>query len=232
MILIVEDNEELRCSLERHLSENGFRTISASDGFKGFKRFQTAKPDLVVLDHGPPGVDGFQLLAKIRHSGDTPVIMATAWSAHEDELKCYHLGADDYLPKPIHNAVLTERVKSLLKPREDRYANRPIHFGKLTIDEDEYTAFVDDPLGAIELKLTNSELKLLAHMARFPGQVFERADLIYGCFPDRNMHLKTIDSHVCNLKRKLAGAGIDGYLEHVRGVGYRLRNLNTNPMDA
>ncbi|WP_457811072.1 winged helix-turn-helix domain-containing protein [Sinorhizobium meliloti] len=102
----------------------------------------------------------------------------------------------------------------------------------MTIDPDEYTAFVDDPLGAIELKLTNSELKLLAHMARCPGQVFERADLIYACFPDSNMLLRTIDSHVHKLRRKLAVAGIDGYLETVLGVGYRLRNLNTNPMDA
>lgn len=232
LILIVEDNEELLCSLERHLSEHGFRTISASDGFKGFKRFQTEKPDLVVLDHGPPRVNGYQLLEKIRHFGDTPVIMATTWNSHDDELRCRYLGADDYLPRPIHNAVLTERVRTLLRRGEDRGAIRPIHYRKLTIDLDEYTAFVDGPLGAIELKLTNSELKLLAHMARCPGQVFERADLIYACFPDSNMLLRTIDSHVSNLKRKLAGAGVDGYLETVRDVGYRMRNLNTNPMDA
>ncbi|WP_457811073.1 response regulator [Sinorhizobium meliloti] len=115
LILIVEDNEELLCSLERHLSEHGFRTISASDGFKGFKRFQTEKPDLVVLDHGPPRVNGYELLERIRHFGDTLVIMATTWNSHDDELRCRHLGADDYVPKPIHDAVLTARVKILLR---------------------------------------------------------------------------------------------------------------------
>jgi len=232
LILIVEDDEKLRSSLARHLSENGFRTISASNGREGFKRFQTGKPDLVVLDHGPPRVDGYELLVKIRHFGDTPVIMATTWNSHDDELRCRHLGADDYLPKPIHNEVLAEHVKMLLTRGEDRCANRPIRLGKLTIDPDAHTVFVDDPAGAMELKLTNSERKLLAHMARSPRQVFERADLIYDCFPNSNMLLRTIDSHVCHLNRKLADAGIDVYLEQVRSVGYRLKIRNTNPMDA
>ncbi|RVI58034.1 DNA-binding response regulator [Sinorhizobium meliloti] len=219
LILIVEDKEELRSSLEAHLLQAGFRTDCAADGVVGFSRFRLLKPDLVFIKDELPRQTGFELLFDIRLDGDTPVIMASAWNSWKTELQCFQQGADDFIRMPYNNHVVTARIKKVLRRGG---ANQLIRVGKLTINLDARTACVDDPTGEIKLKLTAAEYKLLVHMASSPGRVFTRLELIGACFPQSEMLESTINNHICNLRFKLKGAGIGNYVDTRRGAGYAL----------
>lgn len=219
LILIVEDNEELRSSLEAHLLQAGFRTDCAADGVVGFSRFRMLKPDLVFTKDELPRQTGFELLFDIRLDGDTPVIMASAWNSWKTELRCFQQGADDFMRMPYNNHVVTERIKKVLRRVG---ANQLIRVGKLAINLEARTACVDGPTGEIKLNLTAAEYKLLVHMASSPGRVFTRLELIGDCFPQSEMLESTINNHICNLRRKLDGAGIGNYVDTSRGAGYAL----------
>ena len=221
LILIVEHSEALRSSVEEHLSHVGFRIVCASDGVVGLSHFRRFKPDLVVLGDELPRRDGFELLNEIRRDSDTLVIMTSMWSTPSHELRCLTLGADNLLLKPYDNDVLTQRIKNLLRRGGGGRAHRN-RVGKLIIDPDAQSACVDAPTGEKELNLTISEYKLLAHMARFPGRVFLRSDLIDACFSGDGPLETTLNTHMCNLRAKLTDAGIGDYLECRRSVGYRL----------
>ncbi|RVQ47792.1 response regulator transcription factor [Sinorhizobium meliloti] len=219
LILIVEDNEELRSSLNRHLLQAGFRTDCAADGVVGFSRFRLLKPDLVFLKDELPRQTGFELLIDIRLDSDTPVIMASAWNSWKTEYQCFKQGADDFIRMPYNNHVVTERIKKILRRGG---ANQLIRVGKLTINPDARTACVDDPAGEIKLDPTPSEYKLLFCMASSPGRVFTRLELIEHCFPQSELLESTINTHMHNLRHKLTAAGIGNYLDGRRGVGYAL----------
>ncbi|MER8811321.1 response regulator transcription factor [Mesorhizobium australicum] len=223
LILIVEHNEALRSSVKGHLSQVGFRTVCASDGVVGLSHFRLLKPDLVVLGDELPRKDGFEVLNEIRRYSDTPVIMTSVWNTWSHEHRCLTLGADNFMQKPYDHHVLTQRIKKLLRRGGSR-ANRLVRVGKLTIDPDAHSACVDAPTGVKELKLTNTEYNLLAHMARFPSRVFSRGDLIDGCFSDDGPLETTLNTHMHNLRGKLTNGGIGDYLKCVRGIGYRLED--------
>lgn len=222
LILIVEDNEDLRSSLEPHLLQAGFQTACAADGVVGLSRFRLLKPDLIFLDDELPRMSGFELLFEIRRCSDTPVIITSVWRNWNHEHQCLKQGADDFIPKPYNNHVVTERIKNVLRRGRDRCANQLIRVGKLTINPDACTVCVDDPTGEIKLKPTAAEYKLLVHMASSPGRVFTRGELIGACFPESEMLEPTINNHICNLRRKLKGAGIANYVDTRHGVGYAL----------
>ncbi|WP_339073414.1 response regulator transcription factor [Sinorhizobium meliloti] len=226
LILIVEDNWEIREMIETYLSREGFRTDYASDGTLGLAHFQMLKPDLVVLDIGLPRQDGFDVLAEIRRRYDTPVIVVTARDDPVDELQGFRLGADDYIIKPFHPGVLVERVKAVLGRYRNRGASRIIRFENLAVDLNAHAAYVNHPTGATEMALTDSEFKLLARMAEFPGRVHRRAELIDACFTESPPLEPTINTHIANLRRKLSNAGAGVCLRSIRGYGYRLDKEN------
>lgn len=120
---------------------------------------------------------------------------------------------------PYNNHVVTERIKKVLRRVG---ANQLIRVGKLAINLEARTACVDGPTGEIKLNLTAAEYKLLVHMASSPGRVFTRLELIGDCFPQSEMLESTINNHICNLRRKLDGAGIGNYVDTSRGAGYAL----------
>ncbi|MDW9776508.1 response regulator [Sinorhizobium meliloti] len=222
LILVVEDNEELRSSLKRYLSEAGFQTACAPDGVVGLSRFRQLKPDLVFLDDELLGKSGFEVLSEIRRCSDTPVIMTSVWRNWNHEHQCLKEGADDFIPKPYNNHVVTERIKKVLRRGGDRCAKQLIRVGKLKINLDASSVCVDDPTGEIKLEPTPSEYKLLVYMASSPGRVFTRGKLIEACFPESELLESTINTHMYNLRRKLENAGIGNYLEGRRGFGYAL----------
>ncbi|MQX89375.1 response regulator transcription factor [Sinorhizobium meliloti] len=226
LILIVEDDWEIRETMEKYLSRAGFRTDYASDGTLGLAHFQMLKPDLVILDIGLPRQDGLDVLAQIRRRYDTPVIMVTARDDPVDELQGFRLGADDYIIKPFHPGVVVERVKAVLARYRSRGASRLIRFENLAVDLNAHAAYVNHPTGATEIALTITEFKLLARMAEFAGRVLPRAELIDACFTENSPLEATINTHIHNLKRKLSDAGAGVWPRTVRGIGYRLEKGN------
>ncbi|MDV4183782.1 response regulator transcription factor [Rhizobium brockwellii] len=226
LILIIEDDRETRALLKIYLDREGYRTVEASDGEIGLAHHWTLKPDLVILDVSLPRRDGFDVLAEIRRRGHTPVIMVTGRGKPIDELQGYRCGADDYIAKPFEPDLVVAHTNAVLGRGGDRTANLPIRLGKLTVDQSARTAWVDQPTGRKDLKLTPTEFKLIYRMARSPGRLFERPELTDECNPDDPPLERTIDSHMYNLRSKLNAAGLHGMLVSRRGVGYRMDNTH------
>jgi two-component system response regulator AdeR len=222
LILIIEDEPEIVEILEVYFGREGFRTVSASDGTIGLGHHQRLKPDLIVLDVKLPGQDGYEVLAAVRRRGDTPVIMVTALAEDLDKLQALRIGADDYVVKPFNPLEVVARAKAVLRRSSGRDAKQPIRVGPLTVDVSAHMAWVDKPDGQSTLELTRTEFRLLAYMAQYPNRVFERPELVDACLPEGEALERTVDSHVSNLRRKLAAVGANKLLSGVRGVGYRL----------
>jgi len=173
-----------------------------------------------------PKSDGYEVLAAIRQHSETPVIMVTAPDEDLDKLQALRIGADDYVVKPFNPLEVVARVKAVLRRVQGQGMASVLRVGPLEVDEIAHVAFVEvAKRGRIRLDLTLTEFRILAHMARAPSRVFTRAELIDACFPDSDALERTVDSHASNLRRKFEAAGATGYLEGVRGVGYRLTEL-------
>lgn len=222
LILIIEDEPEIAEILETYFAREGFRVISAGDGPTGLSHHQRLRPDLVVLDIKLPGLDGYEVLASIRRREDTPVIMVTALAEDLDKLQALRIGADDYVVKPFNPLEVVARAKAILRRTMGRSPEQVLRMGPLAIDPQAYRATVDTGSGPVTLDLTPTEFRILAHVAASPGRAFQRTELVDACLPEGEALDRTVDSHVSNLRRKLAAAGADGMLTGVRGVGYRL----------
>lgn len=226
LILIIEDEPEIAEIIGTYLSREGFRVVTAGDGTTGLAHHQSLRPDLVVLDIKLPGQDGYEVLAAIRRRGDTPVIMVTALAEDLDKLQALRIGADDYVVKPFNPLEIVARVKAVLRRTIAGDTEKMLRVGLLTIDPQAYRVEVESPEGEVTLGLTRTEFRILAFMALRIGRVFERSELVDACLPEGEALDRTVDSHVSNLRRKLAAAGADGMLVGVRGVGYRLDNTH------
>lgn len=222
LILIIEDEPEIAEIIETYFAREGFRVISAGDGPTGLSHHQRLRPDLVVLDIKLPGLDGYEVLAAIRRRGDTPVIMVTALAEDLDKLQALRIGADDYVVKPFNPLEVVARAKAVLRRTMGRSPEQTLRVGPLAVDPQAYVATVDAGSGPVTLDLTPTEFRILAHMAASPGRAFLRSELVDACLPEGEALDRTVDSHVSNLRRKLAATGADGLLAGVRGVGYRL----------
>lgn len=226
LILIAEDEAEIAEILNAYLARDGFRTVRAENGRIALDLQLAMRPDLVLLDIKMPLVDGYEVLTELRQRGDTPVIMVTALEEDIDKLLALRLGTDDYVVKPFNPQEVVARVRAVLRRTQGTRVERPLHVGAITVDPGAHVARVagnDRPARVLDLTLT--EFRLLAHMARAPQRAFGRAELLDACMPDSDALERTIDSHISNLRRKMDAAGAPGFLENVRGVGYRLAPL-------
>ena len=218
LVLVVEDEPNLSEVLEAYLRREGFRTERAADGENALRLFREAKPDLVLLDVALPKVDGFEVLRQVRGAGDTPVIMVTARVDEVDRLVGLRMGADDYVTKPFNPPEVVERVKAVLRRARPVAAEKPVRVAGLELDP----GGMEVRVGGRPLELTLSEYRLLEHLARHPGRVFSRAELLTACLPDSDALERTVDAHLNSVRRKLAAAGVTDALVTVRGAGYRL----------
>lgn len=225
LILVVEDEEEIAQIVMAYLSRAGMRVAHAADGRNALAMHLMLKPDLILLDVQLPELDGWAVLAQLRQRGDTAVIMLTAMDQDIDKLTGLRIGADDYVVKPFNPAEVVARVQAVL--RRTRQPATPAHkllrVEGMEIDAEEHQASVVAPDGSRQvLSLTLTEFRLLAHMARAPKRVFSRGELLLSCLPEGETMERTVDSHVSKLRKKLEANGLQGKLESVRGVGYRL----------
>jgi two-component system, OmpR family, alkaline phosphatase synthesis response regulator PhoP len=221
-ILIIEDEPELVKAIRSYLERADFKVLAEYRGDSGYKTWQNAQPDLVILDLNLPGMDGLDIARNIRRQGDTPIIMLTARVEETDRLIGLELGADDYITKPFSVREVVLRVKAVLR----RTGKEPPSVEKiltldLTIDVDEMRV---ERAGQV-LELTLTEFKLLRMLAERPGRVFSRLQLLEASQGETfEGYERTIDAHIKNLRAKLQKSKEDApYIETVFGVGYRFR---------
>lgn len=221
LVLVAEDEAEIAAILTGYLEREGIRTVRAGDGRTALDLHQALKPDLILLDVLMPRLDGWSVLAELRRRGDTPVIMLTGLDQDIDKLQALRIGADDYVVKPFNAVEVVARVRAVLR-RVGGGTTSILRVGPLEIDLDSHLATVNSENGPVRPMLTLTEFRLLAHMARAPLRAFGRSDLIDACLPGGDALERTVDSHLSKLRRKLEDAGAPGFVNNIRGVGYRL----------
>ena len=220
-ILVVDDEAHIVELARIYLTREGYDVEGVGDGAQALIRFGQIKPDLVVLDIMLPGADGLTICKEIRKQSQVPIIMLTAKDEVTDKVVGLEVGADDYLTKPFHPQELVARAKALLR-RAKIEPDQPtlIRAGKLEVDLERHEV----RHGTSKVQLRPKEFDLLALLARHPGRVFQRSellDLVWGYdFPG---YTRTVDVHVQQVREKLATAEIkDPSIQTVWGVGYRL----------
>ena len=220
MIWCVEDDASIRDIEVYTLSSTGFEARGFDDGVSFWSALQTQKPDLVVLDVMLPGVDGIELLQRMKASAELrtiPVVMATAKGAEYDRISGLDLGADYYLVKPFGVMELVSCVKAVLRRCRPDKAAHMLRSGGLVVDLDAHTVTVD---GA-RVALTYKEFELLRLFLSHPGMAFTRDQLfqeVWGM--DFCGETRTVDMHIRTLRQKLGPYG--RRIETVRNVGYRM----------
>ena len=220
-VLVVDDEAHIVELARLYLTREGFEVEGVGDGAQALTRFGQVKPDLVVLDIMLPGTDGLTICKEIRKQSQVPIIMLTAKDEVTDKVVGLEVGADDYLTKPFHPQELVARAKGLLR-RAKIEPDQPklIRAGALEVDLERHEV----RHGKARVQLRPKEFDLLALLARHPGRVFQRSellDLVWGYdFPG---YTRTVDVHVQQVREKLAAAAIkDPSIQTVWGVGYRL----------
>jgi two-component system, OmpR family, response regulator RegX3 len=221
-ILVVEDEARIAEVVQSYLEREGHMVVRTATGEDALADFARRRPDLVVLDLGLPGMPGEDVCRRIRAASDVPIIMLTAKDGEEDLVRGLQLGADDYLTKPFSPRELTARVRALLRrARSDAEPQADVlerAGGRLVVDSARRRATLD---GA-PVDLTESEFRLLQTLARFPGRVytrFELVDKVQGY--QYEAYERTIDAHVKNLRHKLGEDARDPRLIlTVYGRGY------------
>ena len=219
-ILVVEDEPKILRIVCDYLDRAGFRSVEAVDGRTALQLAQRDRPDLVVLDLGLPDMDGLDVIRRLREKSRVPVVVLTARGEESDRLVGLELGADDYVVKPFSPKEIVARVRAVLRRTEQAAdPGRVVRAGDVTVDLDRMSVTA----GERAVELTRTEIQLLATLARQPGRVFTRAqllDAIHGVEVDS--YERAIDAHVKNIRRKLeADPRRPRYLLTVHAVGYR-----------
>jgi len=222
-ILLVDDEQSVQKLLAFPLRREGYDVVGAVDGQEALDRLQEGSFDLVVLDLMLPKVDGFEVCRRLRARSGVPIIMLTAKTEEFDKVLGLELGADDYITKPFSLREFRSRVKAVLRraslTREVEAPEEPLVHGDLAIDFEKRTVAVSGE----EKRVTYVEFEILAALARSPGRVFSRTQLLERVWGDSAYRdPRTVDVHIRHLREKLeADAREPELILTVRGVGYR-----------
>jgi DNA-binding response OmpR family regulator len=219
LVMVIEDEKEIRDLVRYNLEKAGYRVAAAADGEEGLRQLFAARPDALVLDLMLPGMNGLEILREVRQepvTHDLPVLVLTARSAEMDKLLGFEHGADDYLTKPFSPRELVARVKALVRRASPSGLSRALESGALRVDVDAREARVHDQ----RLDLTPREFDLLAFLVRHPGRVLSRDELLRKVWGyDYVGETRTVDVHVRRLRAKLGDAA--DRIETVLGSGYK-----------
>ena len=220
MIFCVEDDSGIRDLMIYALNSSGFEAEGFADGETLFAALASKTTELIMLDIMLPGEDGISILKKLRSSSmtaDIPVIMATAKGTEYDKVIGLDLGADDYLAKPFGMMEMVSRVRAVLRRSAPRPSERLLRVGELEMNLGEHTVTA----GGRRVQLTLKEFELLHKFMANPGRAFTREQLLTTVWGEEFVgETRTVDVHIGTLRTKLGDCG--GYIETVRGVGYRM----------
>ena len=224
-IYIVEDEPDIRETLEYNFSNEGFEVFTAPDGEEALSNIKKVLPDVLILDLMLPGLSGLDVCKSIRADDDIrdmSIIMLTAIGEEFDRVIGFELCADDYVTKPFSVRELILRVKVLLKKqRESLVENKLVTFGPIRIDLDAHELKINDK----EIVLTALEFKLLQHLVKRKGRVQTREQLLGDVWGySAEVTTRTVDTHIKRLREKLGNTS--EYIQTIRGVGYRFSNVD------
>lgn len=212
-ILLVEDDEHICNSVKTFLSEAGYKVDACLDGNEAYKYFYSYPYQLVILDIMLPGMNGHELLREFRKLNNTPVLMMTALSDDENQIKAFDAEADDYVTKPFKIRLLLKRVEALL--RRSGVLAKEVRCGRLTLLPEEFKAFYGD----VELPLTLKEFEILMLLVQSRGRTLSHEIILSRVWGyDFDGDGSTVHTHIKNIRAKLP----ENIIRTARGVGYRL----------
>jgi two-component system alkaline phosphatase synthesis response regulator PhoP len=235
-IMVVDDEQKMVKLVRTYLEGAGFKVVTAFDGQQALTLFRHEQPDLIVLDLMLPGIDGLDVARTVRRTSEVPIIMLTAKAEETDRLIGLELGADDYVVKPFSPRELVARVRAVLRRTARAAADenvfttpRTLHVGELTLDLGRREA----RLGGGSIELTTIQFDLLTVLARHPGQVFTRLQLLEAVQGEAfEGYERTIDAHIKNLRQALGDDSRNPrYILTLRGVGYKLLDPRADHAD-
>jgi two-component system, OmpR family, alkaline phosphatase synthesis response regulator PhoP len=220
-ILVIDDERSILELVTAYLTKEGYEVATAEDGISGLKAARTFKPDLVVLDIMLPGIDGIELLQRLRRESDVYTIMLTAKSEEIDKIVGLSVGADDYVTKPFSPRELVARVKAALRRLQTNQMDLEtslLNFQHVRIDLGSHRAWIDGDL----VELTGTEFEILKVLAQHPRRVLSREQILEqvwgGSFYGEE---RVVDVHIGHIRQKL---GRPELIQTVRGVGYRFED--------
>ncbi len=223
-ILVVDDDSHIRDVICFALEKAGMATTTARDGVQALDAFRRQPAELVILDIGMPEMDGLEVCRQIRRSSEVPILFLSARDDEIDRVLGLEMGGDDYVTKPFSPRELVARVNVILKrvrqgQRRESEAEAVLSWGALNLDTGAHAV----RFAAQELTLTAIEFAILRALIARPRQVFSREQILDHAYGGA-IHVadRTIDSHIRNIRAKLAKAGCDSAIETVHGVGFRL----------
>lgn len=218
-VLVVDDDTKTVELVKLYLNKDGYGVLTAYDGVEALRVARESNPDLIVLDLMLPDMDGLEVCRTLRHESDTPIIMLTAKTTDQDKLTGLDSGADDYVTKPFSPKELAARVRAVLRRLPGERGPVQIEHKDLIMNFARHQAW----LCGKPLALTDIEFRLLGVLAREPGRVFTRGDLIERALGyDFAGFDRTIDVHILNLRRKIEPSpNRPKYIRTVYGAGYK-----------
>ena len=224
-ILLVDDDQNFSSLLSRFLQQSNFEVLDANSGPAGLRLAYNEHPDLVLLDVMMPGMDGWEVCARLREMSDVPVIMLTAKAAEADKLRGFQLGVDDYVTKPFSFVELVARIEAILgRSHKEQKETGYIAYGEVFLDLQKYQA----RLGGRSLELTPTEFRLLEVLVRRKGKVASEADLIREVWGPGRSDPALVRRYILMLRKKLENDPSEPvWVRTVRGFGYR---MGTGPL--
>ena len=215
-ILVVEDEKDIQNIIKAFLENAGYKVETADDGLDGINIIQKNKFDLVLLDIMMPKIDGFVVCEMIRKNSNVPIIILTALTDEESQLKGFDKLADDYITKPFSMPIVLKHIEAILRRTDNRKENVSIlKYKNLVLNIENYEVFVDNK----KIPLTYREYEILKLFLENQGKVFTRDNILNSIWSyDYYGDDKIVNTHIKNIRKKL---GYD-YIETVRGVGYRI----------
>ena len=214
-ILIVEDDKDIQDTLKFFLEDNGYETDVASDGMVAIEKIEEKQWNLILLDILLPKIDGYAVCEFIRKKSNVPVIMITALTSEEDQIKALDLLADDYITKPFSIPVLLRKVGAVL--RRSRYDDNKgiINYRNMKMDLDNYKVFMDGK----EIILTKREFEILRELLVNHGKILTREILMERVWQYEYMgNVRVVDNHIKNIRKKIS----EDYIITIKGVGYKI----------
>ena len=226
VILIIDDDEKLNHLLRNYLKDFGFHIISATRPREGLKQLEKQEPDLVILDVMLPEMDGFETCKTIRKSHTVPIIMLTARGEVMDRVVGLEIGADDYLPKPFEPRELVARIQTVLRRSSRAPREELLQFGELVIDVPKHSA----QLRGEPLRLTTTEFTALTLLARNPGRVLDRDQILNELKGiEADYFNRTVDITMSRLRQKLRDdAKQPTFIKTIWGAGYVFIGIPSN----